>query len=94
MRLHLRLAVIRNEIELLENPEMRQMYEEIHFPTRITDTDLNVKKRPNIFMVSMEGTISDQIKYMNAAKAHVSEDESVKIVTTLQVNILIWKKAL
>lgn len=85
MRLHLRLAVIRNEIELLENPEMRQMYEEIHFPTRKTDTG-NVTKRSNIFMVSLEGTISDQIEYMNAAKTHVSDDKSVKIVTTLQVN--------
>lgn len=83
MRLHLRLAVIRNEIELLENPEMRKIYEEINFqPKAVTNGD----GYANVFIVTKEDTIAHQIEYLTAAKAAIDNDKVVKIVPTLKVS--------
>lgn len=83
MRLHLRLAVIKNEIELLENPEMRIMYEEIHFSTKSNNG--NEHGETTNYIVSRDGTISQHISYLEAAKAFIPEDKSIKIIPILQV---------
>lgn len=81
MKMHLRLAVIKNEIELLENPEMRQIYEEINFPAPKSSSTST-----NVYIVTKEDTIDKQIEYLNAAKATVGSSKSVKIVISLIVS--------
>lgn len=88
MRLHLRLAVIRNEIELLENPEMRQIYEEINFqPKGIADKMSAIDQQANVFIVTKEDTIDHQMEYLTAAKAFINADKVVKIIPTLKVSL-------
>lgn len=80
MRLHLRLTLIKSEVEVLENPETRKMYEEIHFPAKAdTDTD-----KPNSYIVSRDGTITQHLSYLEAVKKCISADKLVKIVPGLQ----------
>lgn len=86
MRLHLRLAMIRNEIELLENPIMRRTYEEIHFQPKAIANGLDVhnQKRNVNFIVTKEDTIGHQMEYLTAAKAFIDEEKLVKITPTLK----------
>lgn len=86
MRLHLRLAVIRNEIELLENPEMRQIYEEINFqPMALTNGLDRCDHKANVFIVTKEDTIGHQMEYLDAAKLVIDAGKIVKIIPTLKV---------
>lgn len=82
MRLHLRMAVIKNEIELLENPEMRKMYEEIHFSTKVDGQSSGSTN----YVVSRDGTIAQHMNYLEAAKVFIAQDKSVKIIPALQVS--------
>lgn len=87
MRLHLRLAVIRNEIELLENPAMRQIYEEINFQPKAIANELDGRKqKANVFIVTKENTIGHQIEYLAATKALIDAVQVVKIIPTLRVS--------
>lgn len=83
MRLHLRLAVIRNEIELLENPEMRRVYEEINFNTKPSNDNGSEAKS---YIVTSRGTIDKQIEYFNAAKSFIGDDKIVHVVPSLKVS--------
>lgn len=88
MRSHLRMAVIRNEIELLENPEMRQIYEEINFtqPKAVTNGLDARDRKPQVFIVTREDTISHQMEYLSTAKTFIGDDEVVKIIPSLKVS--------
>lgn len=77
MRLHLRLTVIKSEVEVLENPETRKMYEEIHFPKLETNS-------PNNYIVSRDGTIPQHLSFLEAVKKCIPDEQSVKIVPGLQ----------
>lgn len=84
MRLHLRLAVIRNEIELLENAQMRQIYEEVNFqPKGIANAS---DRKASVYIVTKEDTIGHQMEYLTAARAFINDDEVVQIIPTLKVN--------
>lgn len=83
MRFHLRLAVIRNEIEMLENPDMRKIYEEINFPKE--NGGAADKKPLGSYIVVKDDTIPNQINYLDAAKAFVGNEEIVKIISSLKV---------
>ncbi|XP_017476218.1 PREDICTED: SHC SH2 domain-binding protein 1 homolog B [Rhagoletis zephyria] len=90
MRLHLRLAMIRNEIELLENPEMRRIYQEIKFPEekyfkgkKYTEA-IHKKKDEQVFIVMMPYTIEQQIDLMHIAKKCISTNALVQNAYTLQ----------
>lgn len=88
MRLHLRLAVIRNEIELLENPAMRQIYEEINFQPKAVEHGMNgCDRAPSVFIVTKDDTIGHQIEYLTAAKASVGDEKMIKIIPTLKVSL-------
>lgn len=77
MRLHLRLAAIKREIEFLENPDTRRMYEEINFPAAPTgDT-------PNTYIVSRHGTIAQHLSYLEAVKKSIPDEKLVDIVPSL-----------
>lgn len=85
MRFHLRLAVIRNEIEMLENPVMRKIYEEINFPKE--NGCLSDKKPSSSYIVVKDNTIPNQINYLDAAKAFVGNEDVVKIISSLKVRL-------
>lgn len=80
MKLHLRMTVIRNEIELLENPEMREIYQEINFKN-VTESDANEIRS---FIVATEDTLGRQIEYFNAVRAHAESDERTKVMPSLK----------
>lgn len=84
MRLHLRLAVIRNEIELLENPEMRKIYEEINFKEKGTEKP-NANHKPMNYIVTRDDTLDNQIEYLKAVKSYTQTNKLVKIIPTLKV---------
>lgn len=90
MKLHLRLAVIRNEIELLENPEMRKIYEEINFKEKTFQIiDTNVK--PISYIVTRDDSLDKQIEYLKAVRSYTQSDKVVKIVPSLKVNFAFTK---
>ncbi|XP_067621875.1 protein nessun dorma [Eurosta solidaginis] len=90
MRLHLRLAMIRNEIDLLENPEMRRIYQEIKFPEdkyfkNIENADkVNKKKIEQIFFVMMPFTLDQQTEFLQICKQSVPKTALVQNVPSLQ----------
>ncbi|XP_054744668.1 protein nessun dorma [Anastrepha obliqua] len=90
MRFHLRLAMIRNEIELLENPETRRIYEEILFPEEKYLKDLEnsgaitEKKGDKVFFVMTPYTLDEQIGLMQIAKKSIPKSALVQNVPTLQ----------
>lgn len=94
MKLHLRLATIRNEIELLENPQMRKIYEEMKYSRKLNNADKNWKRcADNIksdckpirtYIVSLPGSLNNQLKYLDMVKAMIPVDKSVQIVSSLQ----------
>ncbi|XP_012155181.1 protein nessun dorma isoform X2 [Ceratitis capitata] len=89
MRLHLRLAMIRNEIELLENPEMRRIFQEIKFPDeeykQENQDDMTVEKVcDRIFLVMMPSTLQQQIDLIETAKDSIPKNALVQTVKTLQ----------
>lgn len=86
MRLHLRLAVIRNEIELLENPAMRKIYEEINFQPKITGNDRNPS---SVLIVTKTDTIDHQMEYLAAIRKRIAENKVVKISPTLKVRLFV-----
>lgn len=89
MRFHLRLAVIRSEIEMLENPDMRKIYEEINFPKE--NQCLADKKPSASYIVVNDDTIPNQISYLDAAKQFVGNEEVVKIISSLKVRHKMFK---
>lgn len=87
MRLHLRLVIIRNEIELLENSEMRKIYEEINFHPMGNTNEIGAHgQQTNVFIVTKVDTIGRQMEYLTAAKTYINADEVVKIIPTLKVS--------
>ncbi|XP_011200342.2 protein nessun dorma [Bactrocera dorsalis] len=90
MRLHLRLAMIRNEIELLENPEMRRIFQEIKFPEEkyFNENEQNdissEKKLGRIYFVMAPCTLDQQIYLLQIAKKRIPKDALVQNVPTLQ----------
>lgn len=83
MGLHLRLAQIKNEFEMLENPDMRTIYKEIKFPQIKTNSFDNVDC--NVFIVTKVGTLDEQSAFIEMAKTIIGEKKLVKLCTTLQV---------
>lgn len=83
MRIQLRLVQIRNEIEILESPILRETYENVHFPTKNIAKDSS--KNPRVFVVTKEDTIAKQIEYLESAKSVVAADGTVNLLPSLKV---------
>lgn len=88
MRLHLRLAIIRSEIEMLENPEMRKIYEEIKFDDEKCvkrGLDQKCSERGLIaYVVTEPYTFNKQMKYLSTVGKFVGEDKLVQMCPSLQ----------
>ncbi|XP_055921308.1 protein nessun dorma [Eupeodes corollae] len=88
MRLHLRLTIIRSEIEMLENPEMRKIYEEIKFDDdkslkRALDEKLD-KRKPIAYIVTDPFTFEKQMQFMLLAGKFVGEQKLIQMCPSLQ----------
>lgn len=82
MHIHLRLAIIRNEIELLENTEMRQIYDEINFQSK---PQLMGTSEPNIYLVTKRETIEKQMECLEVAKSIIGSHKMVQFISSLKV---------
>lgn len=81
LELYLRMNRIKNEIELLANPEMRDVYETLKFPPRDT---MSEKK---VFVVNKEGTINDQIQLLEKLKSIIDTHDKIHWMQCLNVAI-------
>lgn len=72
LELHLRMNHIKHEIEILANPEMRDVYETLKFPAK--DIVMNKKQ---ILVVNKEGTINDQIHLLEKLKTKIDTHDKI-----------------
>lgn len=84
IRLHIRLNTIKNEIEILENPEMRQVFEE-NINSHLNRNGLNSKRSCKSFLISLPGSIAEQIKNLDSLKQLIKADEPIEIYRSLKV---------
>lgn len=74
LELHLKLMKIKHEVEILLNPEMREIYEEVKFPHHA----IAKSHEPNIFAITNQSTMGEMKKLL--------EDLSKKITTDVKVH--------
>lgn len=94
MRLHLRLAMIRSEIEVLENPEMRHIYEEVMF-----DDEEKAMKAVSLakdgagdaaechnmtYIVSLANSLDKQIQLLSLAQKFIKPHMKIQLANSLQ----------
>lgn len=82
MRLHLRLANIRNELEILENPEMRDIYEDVRQRSKATTKSSTV----SALIVCPIGPLDVQRQHLDWCERNgvASAGAAVRIMPTLQ----------
>ncbi|XP_017019313.1 protein nessun dorma [Drosophila kikkawai] len=97
MCLHLRMAIIRSEFEILENPEMRRAYSELqsnslkrHLLQRSSgrtsrpSEDLLIERAPISHVVAVPGELQEQLNLLLLAKELVKPQAQVQLANTLQ----------
>ncbi|XP_030240747.1 protein nessun dorma [Drosophila navojoa] len=95
MCLHLRLAIIRSEFEILENPEMRRAYSELQSnglkrhllqrsPGRLSQLDEQVDHKQMCHVVTVPCELQTQIALLKLAEQRVKPDIKVQLGNTLQ----------
>ncbi|XP_017056692.2 protein nessun dorma [Drosophila ficusphila] len=94
MCLHLRMAIIKSEFEILENPEMRRAYSELQSnsikrlrssfgSTRQAD-DFLAERTPISHVVTAPGKLQQQLDLLTLAKSMVRAESQVQLANTLQ----------
>ncbi|XP_017081528.2 protein nessun dorma [Drosophila eugracilis] len=94
MCLHLRMAIIKSEFEILENPEMRRAYSELQSNSlkrlrslsgkaRQTE-DLLTERTPITHVVTMPGKLQQQLDLLKLAQTLVKPETQVQLSNTLQ----------
>lgn len=78
LELHLRMSQIKNEVDILANPEMRDIYEEIKFPNIKNGKSLGEK---TIFTVAKIGTLAEQMQVVESLKNKIDKDAKVQWLT-------------
>lgn len=84
MKLHLRLNAIKNEIDILENPAMREVYEKVRFPEDDSAFEAGLEVTAEAFVVTHVGTLDQQMQYLNEAKRYIDQRKIVRICDSLQ----------
>lgn len=84
MKLHLRLNAIKNEIDILENPAMREVYEKVRFEENNTAFEVEGEVTAEAFVVTHVGTLDQQMQYLNEAKRYIDQRRIVRICDSLQ----------
>jgi hypothetical protein len=83
LELHLRMNKIKHEIDILVNPDMRAIYEEVKFPNHQTDKTQERK----VFAVTKAGSISEQFQMLEELKSKVSDDVKIYWLQSLHDSI-------
>lgn len=90
MRLHLRLANIRNELEILENPEMREIYEDVrqrssHTECSTSSTTASIVAAAAHLIVCPIGPMAVQRQHLDwCERQGVSATAAVRVMPSLQ----------
>ncbi|XP_060663135.1 protein nessun dorma [Drosophila nasuta] len=95
MCLHLRLAIIRSEFEILENPEMRRAYSELQsnvLKRHLLQRNRNsigplmeqVERKPMCHLVTVPKELQTQIELLTMAKKQVPAEQQVQLGNSLQ----------
>ncbi|XP_058814910.1 protein nessun dorma isoform X2 [Topomyia yanbarensis] len=87
MEIYLRLNYIKNEVEILENPAMREIYEKVRFSDEISyfeRSNVHNEASADVFVVTHIGTVDQQIEYLTKAKLTIDENKVVRICDSLQ----------
>ncbi|CRK90829.1 CLUMA_CG004519, isoform A [Clunio marinus] len=71
--LHLRLNQIQHEMEILVNPDMRQIYQEVKFPYY----QLEKSEKSKIFAVAKRGTLKEQCEIIEEMKKRIDSDTEI-----------------
>lgn len=71
--LHLRLMKIKHEVEIMLNPEMRAIYEEVTFPHHA----IAKSKETNFFVVSKQSTMAEMKELIERLSKKVKADQKV-----------------
>lgn len=88
MHLHWRMATIRNEIEILENPEMRKICEANQLEALTNSSSGDAETTGNTFMVSTASAIAEHLQNFKSLSALVNDtNRKVQICASLMVNI-------
>lgn len=85
MRMQLRMMEIHNKIDMLENPVIRQTYEDVHFKVKSNNNNVKYDQKANLYVVTKEDTFAKQMEYFEAARRMVGADEVIKFVPSLKV---------
>lgn len=95
MRLHLRMSIIKNEIELLENPETRHVFDEMNVERlssfggaeNLSNSILPTKSEPtSYFVIQSINTIDKHQEYLKKIKSQIEDDKKMfQMHTKLQV---------
>lgn len=99
MRLHLRMSIIKNEIELLENPETRYVFEEMNVERLNSFSGGQTESLSNSMLMTNPETISNVViqpintidkhqKYLEKIQSQIGEKKMIQIHTKLQVIFL------
>ena len=73
LELHLQINKIRHELDILVNPEMRAIYEELKFPHQLKNDDGG----KTVFAVTKSGTLSEQMQIIEELKHKVESDDKI-----------------
>lgn len=84
VRLNMRMKQIHTDFEILENPKMRQVYEE---SLALVPPGQKVTQVHNV-IVTKPGTIQEQIEYLTAVKSVLGKDENTIVRSSLQDALL------
>lgn len=74
LELHLQMNKIKHELDVLVNPEMRAIYEELKFPHYQLKNEDGGK---TIFAVTKSGTLSEQMQIIQELKQKVENDDKI-----------------
>lgn len=80
LELHLRLMKIKHEVEILINPEMREIYEEVKFPHHA----IAKSTEPNIFAISKPCTIGEMKQLIEDLSQKIETDKNVHWMSSLE----------
>lgn len=81
------MATIRNEIEILENPEMRKICEANQLESMTSSSSGDSVTKGNTFMVSTVAVVAEHIQNFNALSKLIDDtNRKVQICATLVVN--------
>lgn len=86
MRLHLRMASIKSKIEMLENPDMREIYAEMRRTQHESEPSVPAEKgKDHTFVVTQVASIDEHVRQLNTVRSLLADaEQSVQLRTSLQ----------